>query len=147
MSRSGKTLMTDLIRAVHGGVFRTEVPEDEEEWVKTVSTILNVTTAPVVTFDNVNGTLRSGVLDGLLSSRTFQARQLGSSKEMVDRTNDRLWTITANNAKLAGDLVPRSIWVSIRPRVVLTRRPGPGSGTRTSSGGPRSTGASCWPRC
>lgn len=115
MSRSGKTLMTDLIRAVHGGVFRTEVPEDNEEWVKTISAILNVTTGPVVTFDNVSGKLQSSALDGLLSSRTFQARQLGSTKEMVDRVNDRLWTITSNNANLAGDLIPRSIWVSINP--------------------------------
>lgn len=115
MSRSGKTLMTDLIRAVHGGVFRTEVPEDNEEWVKTISAILNVTTGPVVTFDNVSGKLQSSALDGLLSSRTFQARQLGSTKDMVDRVNDRLWTITSNNANLAGDLIPRSIWVSINP--------------------------------
>src|SRR5690606_26334241 len=81
----------------------------------TVSAILNVTTGPVVTFDNVSGKLQSSALDGLLSSRTFQARQLGSTKDMVDRVNDRLWTITSNNANLAGDLIPRSIWVSINP--------------------------------
>jgi hypothetical protein len=116
MKRSGKTLLASTIRILHGGVLRIGVPGDEDEWVKTLSTILNVTTGPVVVFDNVTGALRSGTLDGLLTSPTFDARQLGTTKEMIMRRNDRLWLVTSNNAQLGGDLVPRSLWVSIDPR-------------------------------
>lgn len=116
MRRSGKTLLASLLRILHGGVFRAEVPADEAEWSKTLSTILNVTTGPVVCFDNVTGTLKSGTLDGLLTSSTFDARQLGRTDQMIRRRNDRIWTITSNNARLGGDLLPRALWISIDPR-------------------------------
>lgn len=115
MRRSGKTLLATLLRRIHGGVVRAEAPTDEAEWSKTISTILNVTTGPVVIFDNITGTLRSGTLDSLLTSDQVDARQLGSTREMISRRNDRLWTITSNNAQLGGDLIPRSLWVRIDP--------------------------------
>jgi hypothetical protein len=115
MRRSGKTLLASVLRILHGGVFRAEVPTDEAEWSKTLSTILNVTTGPVICFDNVTGTLKSGTLDGLLTSATFDARQLGRTDEMIRRRNDRIWTITSNNARLGGDLLPRALWITIDP--------------------------------
>jgi hypothetical protein len=113
MSRSGKTLLSKVARTLHGGVVRASIPTDEAEWSKTISTILNVTTAPIVTFDNVRGQITSGTLDGLISESKFNARQLGGTQDMIDRTNDRVWTITSNNAKLGGDLAKRALWVSI----------------------------------
>lgn len=114
-SRSGKTLLSKVARTLHGGVVRASIPADEAEWSKTISTILNVTTAPIVTFDNVRGEVVSGVLDSLLTESRFDARQLGTTGEMIQRANDRFWSLTSNNAKLGGDLVKRALWVSINP--------------------------------
>lgn len=114
-SRSGKTLLSKVLRALHGGVVRASIPVDDAEWSKTITTILNVTTAPVVTFDNVRGQVVSGVLDSLLTEAEFSARKLGTVDELVRRVNDRVWTLTSNNAKLGGDLAKRAVWVSINP--------------------------------
>lgn len=114
---SGKSLLARVLRILHGGVFRSAAPTTEEEWHKALSTILNVTTAPVVTLDNVTGTLKSGTLDGLLTSARWGARQLGRTDDQIDRANDRLWTVTSNNASIGGDLVRRTMWVGIDPAV------------------------------
>jgi hypothetical protein len=113
---SGKTLLASILRDVHGGVFRAEMPHDEAETEKTISSILSCTTAPVVTFDNVSGMLRSSKLAAVLTSRDFAGRILGSTNS-VDMVNDRLWTITGNNLNLGGDLVRRTLWVTIDPKV------------------------------
>lgn len=113
---SGKTLLATGLRIVHGGVFRSEVPEDEAEMRKQITSILSVTTGAVVVFDNVTGVLRSSTLSGLLTSARWDDRLLGVNK-MVSRTNDRLWVITGNNVTLGGDLVRRTLWVTIDPGV------------------------------
>lgn len=113
---SGKSLLARIMREVHGGVFRSEMPHDDAELEKSISSILTCTTAPIVTFDNVSGILRSSRLAGLLTSRVYSGRMLGSTNN-VDMINDRLWTITGNNLALGGDLVRRTIWVTIDPRV------------------------------
>lgn len=111
---SGKSLLNRILRDVHGGVFRSEMPHDDAELEKTISSILTCTTAPVVQFDNVSGTLRSSRLAGLLTSAAYSGRILGSTSS-VDMANDRLWTITGNNLNLGGDLVRRALWVTIDP--------------------------------
>jgi hypothetical protein len=111
---SGKSLLNQTIRDVHGGVFRSEMPHDDAELEKTIGSILSETTAPVVQFDNVTGVLRSSRLAGLLTSAEYSARLLGSSNN-TEMINDRLWTVTGNNVTLGGDLVRRAIWVTIDP--------------------------------
>jgi hypothetical protein len=111
---SGKSLLNQTIRDIHGGVFRSEMPHDDAELEKTIGSILSETTAPVVQFDNVTGVLRSSRLAGLLTSAEYSARILGSSNN-TDLVNDRLWTVTGNNVTLGGDLVRRAIWVTIDP--------------------------------
>lgn len=113
---SGKTLLATVARIVHGGVFRAEMPEDDAELRKQVTAILDVTTGPVVHFDNVSGILRSSTLAGLLTSAQWDDRKLGAT-EMISRPNDRLWVITGNNLSLGGDLVRRTVWVTIDPGV------------------------------
>lgn len=112
---SGKSLLNEILRTIHGGVFRAEMPHDDAELEKTLSSILTQTTAPVVQFDNVAGTLRSSRLAGLLTSAVYSGRLLGSTNN-VDMANDRLWTITGNNLNLGGDLVRRTVWVTVDPR-------------------------------
>ncbi len=113
---SGKTLLADVIRELHGGVFRAEMPRDDEEIRKQVSAILDVTTGPVVHFDNLTGVLRSSVLAGLLTSAQWDDRRLGAT-QMLSVPNDRLWLITGNNLAIGGDLQRRTITVTIDPRM------------------------------
>lgn len=111
---SGKSLLAWIIREVHGGVFRSEMPHDDAELDKVLISILHLTTAPVVQFDNVSGALRSSRLEGLLTSSTYAGRVLGSTNH-VELANDRLWIITGNNLVLAGDLDRRSLLITIDP--------------------------------
>jgi hypothetical protein len=111
---SGKTLLANLSRWIHGGVFRAEVPEDDTELRKQVTAILSVTTGPVVVLDNLSGALKSSTLAGLLTSAQWDDRPLGSTT-WVRCVNDRLWTITGNNLAIGGDLPRRTIRTSIDP--------------------------------
>ncbi|GAB2952072.1 hypothetical protein GCM10027280_45590 [Micromonospora polyrhachis] len=113
---SGKTLLANIARIIHGGVFRSEMPGDENELRKQISTILDHTTGPVVHFDNVTGVLRSSVMAGLLTSAKWDDRRLGAN-EMINAKNDRLWVITGNNLSLGGDLSRRALWCTIDPGV------------------------------
>jgi len=113
---SGKTLLAQLLRIVHGGVFRSELPNDKPELAKQLTSILTQTTAPVITWDNVTGLLHSSILEGLVTSDEFTDRLLGGNT-YVTAVNDRLWTLTGNNLALGGDLVRRALWVTIDPRV------------------------------
>lgn len=113
---SGKSFLARALMTVHGGVWNSEIPSEEAEITKTISSILDVTTGAVVVFDNVSGVVRSSVLTGVLSTDTFQARRLGTSKQ-VEAPNDRLWVMTGNNAVLGGDLARRSLRSMIDPGV------------------------------
>lgn len=112
---SGKTLLAHLVTLIHGGVMRTEVPEDEYGWRQMSTAILATTSAPAVVLDNVTGTLKSSVLAGLLTAtEEIQERELGKSSNLTF-TNDRVWVVTGNNMVLGGDLVRRTVTVMIDP--------------------------------
>lgn len=112
---SGKTMLANLGRILHGGVFRPEMPREEAELEKTLSSILSCTTAPVVIFDNVEGVLRSSKLAAMLTSADYSGRILGSTNS-VDLVNDRAWCVTGNNLTLGGDLVRRTVQITIDTR-------------------------------
>jgi hypothetical protein len=109
---SGKSLLALIMRIVHGGVFRSEIPREEDERRKVITSILDSTSAPVVQFDNVSGALRSATFDGLLTSATWSDRRLGLNVN-VELTNDRLWVLTGNNVMIGGDLDRRVLWSTI----------------------------------
>lgn len=114
---SGKTLLADIATALHGGVLRSETPEDEPEWRKQITSILATTSAPVVHIDNVTGVLKSSTLAGTLTAgQPVTDRELGSSR-MITTINDRLWVVTGNNLSLGGDLVRRTIIITIDPNM------------------------------
>jgi hypothetical protein len=113
---SGKSLLARVLRILHGGVFRAEMVREATEFRKQITSILDSTTAPVVTFDNMNGTLRSPVFEGLVTSREWSDRILGLGQSRT-LPNDRLWTITGNNLSLGGDLRRRTVWVTIDPKM------------------------------
>lgn len=109
---SGKSLLAWVLRELHGGVLRGDIPEDAE-LAKQITSVLASTTAPVVQFDNVKR-LSSSRLDALLTTDTWTDRVLGASRDVTMR-NDRLWVATGNNISLGGDLVRRALWVTIDP--------------------------------
>ena len=109
---SGKSLLALIMRTIHGGVFRSEIPREEDERRKVITSILDSTSAPVVQFDNVSGTLRSSTMDGLLTSAVWSDRRLGVNVT-VELPNDRLWVVTGNNVQIGGDLDRRVLWSTI----------------------------------
>lgn len=113
---SGKSYLAAILRTVHGGIIRAGWPADDSEFGKGVLGILTGTTAPVVTYDNVRGKIRSPRLEALLTSASFSDRLLGQNRES-SAPNDRLWTITANNAEIGGDLARRCLWITIDPKM------------------------------
>lgn len=113
---SGKSYLANMQRAIHGGVIRGDFPEDNAELSKSITAILTGTTSPLVQFDNVRGSVKSSVLEKLLSSAEWNDRWLGHSKE-ISAANDRVWIVTANNAVISGDLARRSLWVTIDPKI------------------------------
>lgn len=114
---SGKTLLADVARILHGGILRSEMPGDEPEIKKMTTSMLATTSAPVVHIDNVTGVLRSATLAGLLTSDgEMQERELGSSRNLTF-VNDRVWVFTGNNPSLGGDMVRRTISVMIDPNM------------------------------
>lgn len=111
---SGKGFLMGMIRAVHGGVLRGDLPREGDELRKSITSALIDTTAPIVQFDNLKGTVQSPVLEALLTSRTHSDRLLGFNRN-VDLVNDRLWVATGNNVKIGGDLPRRCLFVAIDP--------------------------------
>ncbi|GAB3434749.1 hypothetical protein GCM10027517_03150 [Phycicoccus ginsengisoli] len=109
---SGKSYLAWIMRELHGGVFRAELPRSDEELRKQITSILDQTSAPVVTFDNLSGVFRSARFDGLLTSDVWSDRPLGETRE-VSLANDRVWTVTGNNLQFGGDMRRRVRWVTI----------------------------------
>ena len=127
---------------LHGGMQRGEMPRDDAELRKTITSTLMTTTAPIVLFDNLAGTVKSPVLDGLLTAKTWTDRWLGRIQN-ITAANDRLWLATGNNAQFGGDLARRIAMVSIDPpgRITISA---PTSPFPTWTTGWWSTGASTW---
>jgi hypothetical protein len=109
---SGKTLLGNVMRTVHGGVLRSEMPHDEAELGKSVAGILAGTTAPVVEFDNVTGVLKSGKIASLLTTAELNERVLGTTNATT-LVNNRIWIFNGNNISLGGDLTRRIVWATL----------------------------------
>lgn len=114
---SGKTLLADIAVILHGGVLRSEMPEDEPEWRKQITTILSTTSAPVVLVDNVTGVLKSSTLAGTLTAGQAVSDRILGKSEMVTVLNDRVWVVTGNNLSIGGDLVRRTVIITIDPNM------------------------------
>lgn len=112
---SGKSLLAQLLRIVHGGTLRSW-PGTEEELGKQITSILSGTTAPVCQIDNIRGLIRSAKLEALITSDRYSDRILGSTNDTT-MINDRLWVATGNNMVLGGDMDRRAVWATIDPGV------------------------------
>jgi hypothetical protein len=116
MRGAGKTLAACVIRAVWGGVFKGEMPADEPEIAKLITSLLVDTTGAVIHVDNVTGRLKSSKLAALLTATEWSDRPLGSTR-VVTAINDRLWCFTGNNVSIGGDLPRRCITARMDPRM------------------------------
>lgn len=114
---SGKSLLGNILLRLHDGTQRAEWPSGKEEQEKELAAIFAANTGGVVVFDNIRGTLRSGVLEGLLTQRNTSFRRLGTNDERIPVNNDRLIVFTGNNIAIAGDLARRVVWASIDPNM------------------------------
>ena len=111
---SGKTLLTQILTALYGGITNAWVRNDEE--LSKVITTSFTSPAAVVTFDNISEKheLSSPILAKLLTDRRWSGRELGSTR-MIDKPNDKLWLATGNNVTIGGDMATRVVMVELDP--------------------------------
>ncbi len=115
---SGKTLLSEVIRLLYGGVTYPAPEGDEQELRKLITTVLLSTTGGVVVMDNAMRAVRSKNLASLFTdpSGMWHDRILGGN-ESPGLPNDRLWVFNGNNIRLGGDLPRRALWSTIDPHV------------------------------
>jgi len=115
---SGKTLLCEVPRILHGGILYAAPGDDNEETRKMISTILGSTTGSVVVLDNAEKVMRSRHFAALVTdpSGMWHDRRL-STNESPGLPNDRVWMLNGNNIALGGDLPRRALWSTIDPQV------------------------------
>lgn len=104
---TGATKLVKLVSLVSTGVDAnlTKDPGTEEEWRKTVFTML-LEGKPLLCFDNVDEDLSSSSLSQILTSDNVSERILGHSVQgsVPNRAN---WLATGNGVRVAGDMTRR----------------------------------------
>ncbi|MEV1006109.1 hypothetical protein [Streptomyces sp. NPDC049881] len=114
---SGKTLLKDAFKYLYG-LADAAWPENDQELRKAILAQMRDGGAPVIAFDNLPAghAIRSPVLSSLLTAEVWRDRVLGAS-EVVSAPNDRLWVVTGNNLRTAGDNGRRVLWARLDPQV------------------------------
>lgn len=104
---TGATKLVKLVSLVSTGTGAglTKDPGTEEEWRKTVFTML-LECRPLLCFDNVDADLSSSSLSQMLTSDNVSERILGHSVQgsVPNRAN---WLATGNGVRVAGDMTRR----------------------------------------
>ena len=114
---SGKSLLVESIGLIATGASPAamSLPRKDDELRKQITSVLLGGT-PIVLLDNITHTLESGVLAAALTSRTWSDRLLGKS-ETVSVPNNCLWIATGNNLDFGSELVRRTVWIRLDPKV------------------------------
>ena len=114
---SGKTLLVESIGlvAIGSSPAAMALPRRDEELRKQITSVLLGGT-PIILLDNITHTLESGVLAAALTSRNWSDRLLGKS-ETVSVPNNCLWIATGNNLDFGSELVRRTVWIRLDPKV------------------------------
>lgn len=110
---SGKSFLASMLAELHGGQVHAEMPSEDAELRKTVTSVLQEK-GGVIVFDNVDGKVSSPVLAGLLTSARWSARLLGKNTS-ITLPNDRMWVATGNNIVIDGDMARRVLRCVIDP--------------------------------
>lgn len=111
---SGKTLLAQTLLSLYGGEM-LPFPKSEEEVVKTLTSSLSSPQGVVRVFDNIDD-LSSRALEQLLTSHQWSSRLLGGNTISTLR-NTKLWVATGNNCHVGKDMLRRTLWSSIDPKV------------------------------
>jgi hypothetical protein len=113
---SGKTLLAMCVEALATGQEPTvrSAPETEEEWSKSVLSVLIGGTRSCI-LDNVTGFVNSKALAAATTSPIFRGRILGKSME-VDVASRCLWMITGNHLTVGTDIARRVLIINIEPQ-------------------------------
>lgn len=112
---SGKSFLASMIAVLHGGDVLPNLPGDDAELRKLVTSVLQAPSG-VAVFDNVEGRVSSPVLAALLTTSTWSDRLLGKSAK-ITLANDRMWVATGNNIVIDGDLARRVLRCVINPNM------------------------------
>jgi hypothetical protein len=114
---TGKTLLVDaLLWAAQGHTTaRQSEAKDEDEWRKRITATL-IGSPAVILLDNLKARLDSASLASVLTSTSGEDRRLGHT-EMVGYTNRATWLATANNPRLSGEMVRRTVRIRLDARV------------------------------
>jgi len=113
---SGKSLLCDAVSMVVAGrpAAMFGAPKSNDEWAKKILSAL-MDGYTLITFDNIEGTLRSASLSRAITCRIFADRVLGISKTEAIAC-DVTWVCNGNNVQLSGDLPRRTYWIEIDPK-------------------------------
>jgi hypothetical protein len=91
--------------------------ENDAEWRKAITTEL-MTGRSFHVIDNVEGTLRSGILAALLTSAEWHDRLLSTNQSVTISASGRgAWAATGNNLLTGGDLARRCYAIRINPKL------------------------------
>lgn len=114
---TGKSLLAKLLSVIATGglAAMVSVPHNDEEWRKTLAGIL-MQGQTLVIFDNVEGSLRTPQLAGVLTSERWSVRVLGTPRH-VELVNRATWLATGNNVAIQGDLARRCYRIRLDPGV------------------------------
>ena len=114
---SGKSLLVESIGLIATGASPAamSLPRKDDELRKQITSVLLGGT-PIVLLDNITHTLESGVLAAALTSRNWSDRLLGKS-ETVSVPNNCLWIATGNNLDFGSELIRRTVWIRLDPKV------------------------------
>ncbi len=110
---SGKSFLASMLAELHGGDVIPNLPNEDAELRKTVTSVLQ-TRSGVVVFDNVEGKVSSPILAALLTTQKWSDRLLGKNAK-VQLVNDRMWVATGNNIVIDGDMARRVLRCVIDP--------------------------------
>jgi len=109
---SGKSKLAEaLLLVTQPEVEGQGAPKTEEEWTKSLVTSLRYLPSYVF-FDDLGGKLESNELNGVLTSKRWSGRLLGTNDKMKVPIT-AAWIVTSNNIKLSPDLSERSIWIRL----------------------------------
>ena len=110
---SGKSFLASMLAELHGGDVIPNLPAEDAELRKTVTSVLQ-TPSGVVVFDNVEGRVSSPTLAALLTTPKWSDRLLGRNTK-IQLNNDRMWVATGNNITIDGDMARRVLRCVIDP--------------------------------
>lgn len=111
---SGKTFLAEALHTLYSGETHSEMPNVEEELRKQITAFMMSSNA-VYLWDNVKRKINSSTIEMLLTTKVWSDRILGASSGIAV-PNDRFFTVTGNNVKIAGDMARRALWSTIDPK-------------------------------